>query len=365
VSSTGDSGSHVLVEWDLCERVALTLAGSPQGPSIDQADIDRTAAGTVDLVREYTRLDPVGKLPPPEAVDRPEWIRTNIGAIRDMSGELERRMAGSLPTAGPLAPLARSLVGIAAGVELGVALGYMGRKVLGQYEVALFGPARPPRLMFVAPNLAEAQRRLDADRDLLLHWIALHESTHVVQFAAVPWLREHIGGMVEELLDASSIRFGFDDLRAAIRRLLPPDPRRLAETFREGGLVSLLAGPEQARVIRRLQATMAVIEGYSEHVMDAVGENLDPRYARLRDLLEANRDRRGALDAVVGRLLGLDMKLRQYRLGKAFSDAVAERSGIEGLNRVWSSPDALPSIEELEDPDLWMERVGVNSVAAV
>jgi coenzyme F420 biosynthesis associated uncharacterized protein len=365
VTPAGDSGKHVLVEWDLCERIAVAMAGTPDGPSIDQSDIDRTAAGTVELVRDYTGLDPVGELPRPEAVDRREWIRTNIGAIRDISSELERRMAGSLPSAGPLAPLARSLVGIATGVELGVALGYMGRKVLGQYELALIGPARPPRLMFVAPNLAEAQRKLDADRDLLLHWIALHESTHVVQFAAVPWLRDHIGGMVDELLSVSSLRLGFDDLRAAARRLLPPDPRRLAETFREGGLVSLLAGPEQSRIIRRLQATMSVIEGYSDHVMDAVGEDLDPRYARLRELIEANRDRRGALDAIVGRLLGLDMKLRQYRLGKAFSDTVAERAGIEGLNRVWSSPEALPSIEELDDPDRWIERVSLESGAAV
>ncbi len=365
MSAAGDSSDHVLVEWDLCERVALAVAGSADRPSIDQADIDRAAAGTVNLVRGYTGLEPAGELPRAEAVDRPEWIRANVAAIRDMSSELERRLSGSLPTAGPLAPMARSLAGIATAVELGVALGYMARKVLGQYEVALIGPARPPRLMFVAPNLAEAQLRLDADRELLLHWIALHESTHVVQFAAVPWLRGHIGGMVEELLSASSLRFGWAEMRDALRRLMPPDPRRLAATLRDGGLIGLLAGPEQARHIRRLQATMAVIEGYSEHVMDAVGEGLDPRYAELRELLEAQRDRRGALDAIVGRLLGLDMKLRQYRLGKAFSDAVAERAGIEGLNRVWSAPEALPSIDELEAPEAWMDRVGLRSPAAV
>jgi coenzyme F420 biosynthesis associated uncharacterized protein len=365
VSANSDSPGHTLVEWQLCERVAVAMAGDGGEEAIDQAEIDSAAGGTTELVCDYTGLEPLGELPPPEAVDRGEWIRTNIATIRGMSDELERRLARSMPTTGPLAPLARTLVGIAAGVELGVALGYMGRKVLGQYEIALIGPARPPRLMFVAPNLAEAQHRLDADRDLLLHWIALHESTHAVQFGAVPWLRGHIGGMIEELIGGSSLRFGVRDLGAAVRRLFPPDPRRLAQTYREGGLISLLAGPEQSRIIRRLQTTMAVIEGYSEHVMDAVGERLDPRYRRLRELMEAHRDRRGALDAVVGRLLGLDMKLRQYRLGKGFSDAVAESAGIEGLNRVWSGPDALPSNEELEDPGRWIERVEGRTVAAV
>jgi coenzyme F420 biosynthesis associated uncharacterized protein len=364
VSASTESRAHVLIEWDLSERIAVTIAGGHTESAIDQQDIDRAARGTVNLVCEYTGLHPAGELPRAEAVDRPEWIRANIGAIRDMSTDLERQLADSLPSGGPLGPLARSLAGIATGVELGVALGYMGRKVLGQYEVALIGPARPPRLMFVAPNLAEAERQLDADRELLLHWIALHESTHAVQFAAVPWLRAHIGTTIEELLSASSLRLGLDDLRANARRLLPPDPRRLAEGFGEGGLVSLLAGPDQARLIRRLQATMAVVEGYSEHVMDAVGERLDARYARLRELLETHRRRRGALDAIIGRLLGLDMKMRQYRLGKAFSDAVVDSAGIEGLNRVWSSPDALPTGEELEAPDTWLTRTNAASSAA-
>jgi putative hydrolase len=102
---------------------------------------------------------------------------------------------------------------------------------------------------------------------------------------------------------------------------------------------------------------MTVIEGYSEHVMDAIGERLDPSYARLRRLADAQRERQSLLDAVVGRLLGLDMKLRQYRLGKRFADRVAEDAGIEGLNEVWRAPEALPSGSELEDPERWLTRV--------
>ena len=73
----------------------------------------------------------------------------------------------------------------------------------------------------------------------------------------------------------------------------------------------------------RLQAAMAVIEGYSEHVMDALGERADPRpTSAARRRWTRRRHSRSAPERVLERLLGLDLKLRQYELGKAFCDAV-------------------------------------------
>jgi putative hydrolase len=109
---------------------------------------------------------------------------------------------------------------------------------------------------------------------------------------------------------------------------------------------------------------MSVIEGHAEHVMDAATAANEPGYARLRERLEARRARRGGLGEVISRLLGMELKLRQYKLGKAFCDAVAADAGIQGLNRVWSAPEALPSAEELKRPELWLERVYAPAAAA-
>jgi coenzyme F420 biosynthesis associated uncharacterized protein len=362
VSGSGER----FVDWGLAERVGLTVAGDGrQEGLVRQDEIYEASEAALELVCGYTGLEPAGDVPRPEAVGRDEWVRANLATIRHASAELEARVADSLDAPGPLGPAARRGAGIAAGAEAGLGIGYMGRRVLGQYDVALIGPPRPPRLLFVAPNLTEAQRRLGiADRDLFLHWIALHEATHAVQFGAVPWLREHIGGMVERLLRTASVRPDLRDLAEAARSLLSArQPRRLAEAVRDRGLVGLLAGPRQLEQIRELQATMTLIEGYSEHVMDAIGEQLDPAYARLRQLADARREQQGRLEAIVAWLLGLDMKLRQYRAGKRFADAVAERAGIEGLNEVWREPAALPSAAELEVPELWIRRV-VGSEAA-
>ena len=347
-----------LIDWGLANRVARALAGSGTGKrSVRQADLKRAARGSVGRVRDYTGLEPRGRLPSPEVVDRREWIAANITALRSMSGAVEEQMERSLDLPGPLGPGLRAVAGAAAGVELGIASGFLAQRVLGQYDVALIGPTRPPRLLFVAPNLAEAQRRLGAEREPFLRWIALHEATHVVQFGSVPWLRDHIGALGEELLGGTFAHVGISELAALARRLLPPDPRRLAGAVRRGEWLSPFLSPPRRQLMRRLQGTMAIVEGYSEHVMDAIGSELGPDYLELRARLERRRSQRSPLEALLSRLIGLEVKLRQYRLGKAFCDEVVRRGGIETLNCAWSEPAALPRPSELERPGRWLARV--------
>ena len=137
-----------------------------------------------------------------------------------------------------------------------------------------------------------------------------------------------------------------------------PDPMKVVQEFREGGLIALVQTREQRRLLERIQSAMAVIEGYSEHVMDAVGERVLPAYTGLRDSMDRRRRSRSYPERVLQRLLGLDLKMRQYEDGKAFCDRVVERSGIAALNRVWETPEALPTAAELEDPAAWIERTG-------
>lgn len=347
-----------VIDWGLAERIARTLAGSGSGKrSVRQADLRRAARGSVGVVSGYTGLRPKGRLPSPEVVDRREWIGANIDSLRSMSGGVEHSLAASLDYPRPIGPGLRVAAGAAAGVELGVASAFMAQRVLGQYDVALIGPARPSRLMFVAPNLAEAQRRLGAEREPFLRWVALHEATHVVQFAAVPWLRGHIGGLAEELLSGAFASVSTSELTRMARRLLNPDPRRVAAAIRRGDWRSPFVGRRRARLLRKLQATMTVVEGYSEHVMDAVVADLDEPFGELRERMERGRDQRSLLETVLSRVLGLDVKLRQYRLGKSFCDEVVERRGIKGLNKVWAEPATLPRPSELGQPGRWLSRV--------
>lgn len=347
-----------LIDWGVADRVARTLAGNGTGKrSVRRADLRKASRGSVRLVTDYTGLEPKGRLPAAEVVDRREWIAANLESLQSMSAGFEDGLARSLRAPGPLGSGLRAGAGIAAGVEMGVVSGFLAQRVLGQYDVALVGPARPPRLLFVAPNLADAQKRLGAEREPFLRWIALHESTHVVQFAAVPWLRDHIGGTAEKLLADAFAGVSAGELAAALRRLLTPDPRRIAAAVRSGEWLSPFMSKPRRRLLARLQTTMAIVEGYSEHVMDAVGAELGPAFAEMRERVEERRGQRGLLEMLLSRLLGVEMKLRQYEQGKAFCDEVAERRGIAALNRVWAEPGTLPRPSELEHPGRWISRV--------
>ena len=169
--------------------------------------------------------------------------------------------------------------------------------------------------------------------------------------------------LLDRLLEGASGRLDHASVSALAKRLFRSDPRAAIRAVMQGELPRLLAGPEQEATLDSLQAVMSVIEGHAEHVMDAAAASLDAGYARLRTRLDARRASRGGLAEVIAGLLGMELKLRQYRLGKAFCDAVVAEAGTEALNGVWQAPDALPAMAELERPLEWLARVATPAPA--
>ena len=143
-----------------------------------------------------------------------------------------------------------------------------------------------------------------------------------------------------------------------------PNPAKLSSSGVTAASPALVQTHEQRGLMERMQSAMAVIEGYSEHVMDAIAAQAIPDHARLRAAMDARRRTRSAPERLVERLLGLNIKLQQYERGKSFCDAVAEQAGIEGLNRVWEAPEALPTAGELDRPGAWLERTTRPTKAA-
>jgi coenzyme F420 biosynthesis associated uncharacterized protein len=344
-----------VIDWTLTERIASFVAGEPLAGS-PRPQLAEVSADSERVVTGYTGLRPPAPLPAPELLTRRDWARANQRSLRSVLDPLSDGVGDGL---GVAAPVVRGAVGAVLAAEIGVALGYLSRRVLGQYEVVLLDAEAPARLLFVGPNLDEAARTLDAGDDELLRWVALHEVTHALQFAGVPWLREHLAGMLRELV--ASMEVSLDPARV-LRVPTRDDLRTLADAVAAGDLVSLVTTPAQRGMLDRMQATMAVLEGYAEHVMDAAGAELLPSLERLRAAMDRRRASASAPARVLQRLLGLELKLRQYRLGKAFCDAVVARGGIGALNRVWDAPGVMPTLAELEQPDSWMDRTRVPSV---
>jgi coenzyme F420 biosynthesis associated uncharacterized protein len=345
-----------VIDWTLTERIAGMLAGAGDERATPKPRLAEVAAESERLVSAYTGLRPPDALPGPELVTRPEWTQANLRSLRPILEPVAGRLGEGLgPAAGPV----RAAGGLLLAAELGVVVGYLSRRVLGQYELVILDPQAPPRLLFVGPNLDEAARAFDADDDDLLTWVALHEVTHALQFAGVPWLREHLAGLLGELLGSLDVSV---DPASLLRLPSREDIRAFVETVSEGGLIEVVTSPAQRETLDRIQAAMAVIEGYAEHVMDAVGADLVPDLPRLREAMERRRASASAPARLLQRLLGLELKMRQYKLGKAFCDHVVDSGGIEALNRVWNAPGVIPTLAELERPGDWLARTRVPSV---
>ena len=357
---------RLLVDWGVAERAADLVGGlggpfdDPEGNGAEAfaaAELESACSEALRSVSEYTGLAPAGPTPAPELVDRREWARNGLDALALAARPLEERLAEELSLPGPFGAAARGIVGAGTGAEAGVAVGYAARRVLGQYDAAVLGPERPARLLFVGQNLAVARRQLDADGALFLRWIALHETTHVAQFEGVDWLLGHVRALVSRVIAGAAEGIDARGLASRVSGMLRSRPGELGRALLRGELLHVLSDPTQRALLDRLQATMAAIEGHAEHVMDACGTALDPRLGELRRRLDARRARRSGLGEVLARLLGLDLKLRQYERGKAFCDAVTRAGGEAALARLWRSPENLPEPAELDRPREWLDRV--------
>jgi coenzyme F420 biosynthesis associated uncharacterized protein len=340
-----------MVDWNLATKVAEGVAAlQPSGDPDPFQALVKPADEAEALVSSYTGLTPsAGALPVAEAIDRKTWVEANLRSIQGVLDPAADKAAQSM---GSLGGVVGGAAGAVLGVEAGAVSGFLAGRVMGQYEFPVLDPEAPARLLFVAPNLGHAAKSLEAEPDRLLRWVALHEITHALQFGGVPWLRPHLAGLVREL--TASLSFDPGRLFAGLPGL--DDLRGLVDTVRENGLAAVVLGPERRAQMDGIQAFMAVLEGYAEHVMDAVGAEVIEDLPQLRAALERRRADRTGLLRLLERLIGLDMKLRQYELGKRFCDGVVERAGIAGLNRVWERPDRLPTLAELDDPAGWLAR---------
>jgi coenzyme F420 biosynthesis associated uncharacterized protein len=340
-----------MIDWSLARRVARLAAGDDRQVELG-VDLRAVAAEMELHVAGATRLELATPAPPAEVVSRADWAAMNLGTFERLLDPVTERLGSKLTAAGPLAGPLRVAAGATIAAEAGVVMGYMSQRILGQYELSLLGGDAPPRLVFVAPNLANAVEELEVEAESFYGWIAIHELTHVFQFQGVPWLRDHLGGLLRRYMESL-------ELKAEM-----PDFSKLPQAFREGGLAALVQTEGQRELMNEINAAMAVVEGYSELVMDELGARLLATYEGLREAMDRRRRNRSAPERLLQRLLGLEMKLRQYEQGRQFCEAVWKRAGMEGLNRVWTSPQALPTTSELQAPDAWLERIRTKELKA-
>ncbi|MFF0578846.1 zinc-dependent metalloprotease [Streptosporangium saharense] len=348
-----------VIDWDLAVATGTRLVRP--GPQVSREEARRAVADLRQLsrvaeghVREFTRIDTETAPVAATVVDRPGWIKANVEGFRVVLEPLTQRMAARKEQTPAIVTAVGSRI---TGVEVGAVLAFLASRVLGQYE--LFLPPDPSgrqpagRLTLVAPNIVHAEQELDVNpRDFRL-WVCLHEETHRVQFTGVPWLREYVRSQMTEFLLASDM-----DLSTLLDRLRSAADA-VADAVRggEGNLIDAIQTPEQKEILDRLTAVMTLVEGHGDYVMDAVGPSVVPTVADIRAKFQHRREGGSRLDRTVRKLLGVDLKMKQYAEGSTFVRTVVERVGMDDFNKVWTSPETLPTQDEISDPARWIARV--------
>ena len=320
------------VDWDVARKVARRVAGREPFRATHlreelQADFARFTAQAEDLVADCTGLRSLSGDARGRVTTRAGWIDANVASF-------------------------------------GMMLGWMSTRVLGQYDLLVIEEENPDDqdiVYYVAPNVLALERRYAFPPQEFRLWLALHEVTHRAQFTGVPWMREHFLGLVESTMD--SVDPDPQRVLAAIQRLIEAR-RRGEDPLDQGGIMALFASEEQLVVIQQVAGLMSLLEGHGDVTMDRAGAGLVPSAERFSRVLRQRRQSASGFTKVFQRLAGLEAKLKQYAEGERFIGRVEEHGGPEMLDRAWSAPENLPSIEEIRDPDLWIARVGSDRPAA-
>ena len=363
-----------MVDWNLAVATATRLVRP--GPEVTRdearavvAELRRHARTSEDHVRAFTQMAGEGVEDTPVlVVDRPGWVRANVAGFREILAPLLEKMQRRRGS-GPGGAVLGAVGGKVTGVELGMLLSFLSSRVLGQYET--FAPATRDlpgaadgggRLLLVAPNIVHVERELDVPPHDFRLWVCLHEETHRTQFTAVPWLRDHLESEIRSFLEETELdpMTVLERVRQAVQSLAGGRSAGEEGDAGDGGrsLVEIVQTPVQREILARLTAVMSLLEGHADYVMDGVGPDVVPSVAEIREKFQRRRVRGASrLDLALRKLLGLDAKLRQYRDGERFVRTVVDEVGMAGFNRVWTSPNTLPTKAEIARPADWIARV--------
>ncbi|HEY5097043.1 MAG TPA: zinc-dependent metalloprotease [Acidimicrobiales bacterium] len=358
------------VAWDTAERVAGWVAGrtrapAPYRPDLLQRDFEELTAQAEELVAESTGLRSSSGPARARVTDRAGWVHANISSFQRLVGpHLDRldpaaRLSGANRVTERLAVPLATAGRVATGTQMGLVLGWLSTRVLGQYDLLLTEDAVEDQdlVYFVGPNVVALEQLHGFEPREFRLWLALHEVTHRCQFTAIPWMRDYFVSLVEEGIGS-----------------LEPDPSRFAEALRrmteeiragrnplrDSGALGLVATPEQLEGLHRIQALMSLLEGHGDVTMDRAGAAAIPSAARFSQVLRQRRRQTRGPARLLQQLIGIEAKLRQYEEGERFIAAVEDSGGPELLDRAWRGPEWLPSLIEIRNPSDWISRVGAN-----
>jgi coenzyme F420 biosynthesis associated uncharacterized protein len=350
-----------MIDWERVRSIAISMN---KGLALTAGERDRQTAAYRELeakclpiVSAYTGIELPDAVERTFAVDRVDWIEANITSFKRMFEPIEALNASNGSSTSAASKLFGNANRAVVSGEVGLLLAYLARHVLGQYDLALLGreTVETGKLYYVEPNIRAVERALNLPKSDFRMWLALHETTHAFEFEGVPWLRSYFNGLIEQYFeflkrDAEQLKQGFRAMRAMVGRARE-------QRGPEVSWLEAMMTAEQRALFNQMQAAMCMVEGYSNHVMNAVGRDLLPKFDAISKTFETRRRDRSRIERLFVRLTGLELKYEQYQLGERFIDSIVASHGHDVAKRIWDNPASLPTMPEIRAPQLWISRV--------
>jgi len=356
-------GTEEMVDWAQAREIAVMVAQSegttPPAEAVVQRDFEAMMKRSEELVREYSHLDPKEPVGPLLVFSRPDWIEANLESFQLIFQPLAESYGKTLQRLEEQRKrslrMGRRFTRGLLTDQLGMAIGYLARSVLGQFDLGLPRPEDGGKLYIVYPNLLKAEGKLRLVPEDFRLWITLHEVTHAFEFAANPWIRQYLRSLMERYFKSVSLRL--EEMGMRLRPQELRNPQKLNEIINQGGLISVVHSPEQREILSQIQAFMSLVEGYSNLIMDIVGKEIIPSFKEMSIAFRHRRDSKSGAERFVERMLGFDLKLQQYQVGELFCKEVMEKKGLDFLNLAWKREENLPNGEEIRHAFQWIERI--------
>lgn len=347
-----------LIDWEQARSAALRVSQWEQAPVGDRTyrreQYLRLVKQSEPLIAAYLGVQLPAPISRVFVHDRREWLEANFTSFEQLFAPIEDLYERNGGGRGLTAALIGDLNGKLLGTQVGLLLGYLARRVLGQYDLSLLSPDPGARgaLYFVEPNIGRVQSQLGLNDEDFRLWIALHEATHAFEFEAYPWVRQHFRDLLQQYFDQLSLQL--ESFGSGLPQIL----LRFAQNWSSGQhWIELMLTPEQRRIFEQLQALMSIVEGYGNHVMNAVGRQLLPSFEQIEQRVAQRQANKTPFELLLNRITGMDLKLAQYQQGEAFVNAVTRARGVAFAARVWERPEHLPTMEEIRNPEAWINRM--------
>ena len=245
---------------------------------------------------------------------------------------------------GGLQPMLKNMGGTMFGLQLGGAVGALGKEVLSGTDIGL--PVAGHRLALVPVNIEEFGDGLSVPDDQIRIYLALREAARMRLFLHSPWLERDLYAAVEQY--AAGIRLDTEGIERAAQSVDPMDPGSLQAVF-DGA--SFIAAPDatQQAALDQLELLVALVEGWVDVVVAEAARPLESA-AALRETMNRRRASGGPAEQAFAALVGLELRPRRLREAAAFWEHVTAEHGTEYREEIWRHPERQPTAEDLEDP---------------